>query len=111
MENQEERMTLDEQFENRVRKEIQDTKNICNYTPCIYIEMVYTGGALATAKKLIAAQKPSEGYTTLWEKGHLELTIEAIVIDEAEWQPLFTADEIAKARKRLQEYNYTFKGN
>jgi hypothetical protein len=63
-------------------------------------------GGLATAKYLINALKPSDGYTHLYERGRLDLTVEAMVVENPKWHPLFTGEELTKAKKRLVDYGY-----
>jgi hypothetical protein len=48
----------------------------------------------------------SEGFTALWERGRLDLTVEALVHDHAEYHSLFTPEEHDMARRRLEEYKY-----
>lgn len=62
-----------------------------------------------TAKQLINNSKPSAGYTALYERGRLDLTVEALVVEYSQWHALFTPEEIDKAQKRLREYRYEFK--
>ena len=50
----------------------------------------------------------SDGYTALWERGHLDLTVEAVIL-KTKWRPLFTDAERRLAVRRLQEYGYTGK--
>jgi hypothetical protein len=50
---------------------------------------------------------PSSGYTALWERNRLDLTVEALVTENPEWWELFTPAELERARKRLGEYRYT----
>lgn len=80
-----------------------------NYTASIFFRMLNDRGGLATAKYLINSEPPSEGYTRLYELGRLDLTVEAVVIDEPRWHSLFTAEELAKARRRLSDYRYKAK--
>jgi hypothetical protein len=61
---------------------------------------------LETARILLRAVAVSEGYTALWERGRLDLTVEALIHDHAEYHPLFTDEERAMARRRLEEYRY-----
>lgn len=49
--------------------------------------------------------RPSDGYTALWEKGRLNITVEALV-QNPKWAPLFSAEEIEKAHQRLIDYGY-----
>ena len=77
-----------------------------NYTASIFHRMLCDRGGLATAKQLINERTPSEGYTALWERGRLDLTVEAVVTDSSVWHPLFDTDELDRARKRLRDYGY-----
>ena len=83
----------------------REAKDI-GYTPSIFLGMLYDKGALQTARQLINTSQPSDGYTRLWELGRLDLSIEAVVHDNAEWHDLFTQDEIQRCKKRLADYGY-----
>jgi hypothetical protein len=63
-------------------------------------------GGLATAKYLINSPKPSDGYTHLYERGRLDLTVEGMVVETRKWHTLFTSEELEKARQRLVQYGY-----
>jgi hypothetical protein len=77
-----------------------------NYTAKIYFDMLNRHRGLATAKALINATKPSDGYTALYERDRLDLTVEAMVLNEPRWHSLFLPEEIEKAEKRLKQYGY-----
>ena len=81
-----------------------------NYTANIFLGMLTDRGRTATAKYLLNASKPSDGYTALYERGRLDLTVEAMVLEDARWHELFTPEELDKARKRLKTYGYIPKG-
>jgi hypothetical protein len=68
--------------------------------------MLSDRGGLATAKYLINSSKPSDGYTHLYDRGRLDLTVEAMVVENAKWHELFSIDERSKARLRLKQYGY-----
>jgi hypothetical protein len=76
------------------------------YNATLFLHMLHDRGGLGTARHLINADNPSEGYTRLFMAGRLDLTVEAVVVDEPRWHPLFTADELDKARRRLAVYGY-----
>lgn len=44
-----------------------------NYNATIFLQMITDSGGLLTAKTLINAPKPSDGYTALYMKGRLDL--------------------------------------
>ena len=47
----------------------------------------------------------SEGYTALWERKHLELAVEAVVL-QPKWRELFTQAERNIAITRLRDYGF-----
>jgi hypothetical protein len=79
--------------------------NALGYNPAYFVRMLDEHGALLTARQLIAAGSVSEGFERLWELGHLELTVEAIVL-RPEFASLFTERELRVARRRLEELGY-----
>ena len=81
-------------------------KNEAGYTASIFLNMLFDKGGLVTAKQLINSSQVSEGYTALWERGRLDLTVEAVVTENSKFRPLFTDEEIMRATKRLKDYNY-----
>lgn len=81
-------------------------KSEVNYNASMFLRMITDSGGLAAAKTLINASKPSDGYTAFWEIGRLDLTVEAVVVENKRWHELFTSDELARARKRLTDYGY-----
>ncbi len=76
------------------------------YSAKLFLRMLIDNGGLATAKTLINAAKPSDGYAALYERGRLDLTVEAIVIENPRWRTLFTEQELEKAEERLKAYGY-----
>jgi hypothetical protein len=97
---------LAEQFAAAMFSIYRRAKDEANYPANIFLGMLNDRGGLATAKYLINSPKPSDGYTALYERGRLDLTVEAEVVETPRWHSLFTADELAKARKRLADYRY-----
>jgi hypothetical protein len=77
------------------------------YNATRYLQMLDKHGGLETARLLINASSVSEGYTALWERGRLDLTVEALIYDNPEWQVLFTKVEMDIIRKRLFDYHYS----
>jgi hypothetical protein len=62
--------------------------------------MLSTVGGLGTAKRLLATTEASTGFTALYERGRLDLTVEALVV-KSRFESLFTDQEIETARQRL----------
>jgi hypothetical protein len=69
-----------------------------------FFHMVTENGGEETAH-LLLAKEPTEGFTKLWEKKHLDLSVEALVL-KPQFAPLFDEIERENARKRLAEYGY-----
>lgn len=97
---------LEKRFDQAMLRIYQRAKAEAHYTASIFFNMLSKQRGLATAKYLINTPKPSEGYTALFERGRLDLTVEAEVIDNPEWHELFSDEELAKAKARLKQYEY-----
>jgi nucleotidyltransferase/DNA polymerase involved in DNA repair len=83
----------------------QRAKREAGYQATYFIQMVSDRGGLATARYLLHASGVSEGFTALWERRRLDLTVEAVVLQER-FAPLFSDEERRIARARLREYGY-----
>lgn len=81
-----------------------------HYNATVFFNMINTRGGLSTAKYLINTEQPSQGYTTLHLKKRLDLTVEAMVVEDKRWHSLFSEEELEKARKGLEKHQYTPKG-
>lgn len=80
-------------------------KDEANYPANLFLRMVSDLGGLAAAQKLLHATAVSDGFTRLWERGRLDLTVEATTL-QPQFEALFTPDELDIARRRLNEYGY-----
>ena len=81
------------------------------YSGKIFSQMLDQRGAKSTAKYLINSKRQSDGYTALYLEGRLDLTVEALVVENEKWHPLFEPEEIERARARLAANHYKFKDN
>lgn len=102
---------LSKQFDLAMLDIYQRAKLEAGYKASVFHQMLARQGGVATAKQLINAPHPSDGYTSLFELNCLHLTVEAVVVENAKWHPLFTEDEVAKAAARLKAYQYEPKIN
>ncbi len=98
--------TPEQEFTQAMFDVYRRAKTEAGYNASIFLQMITDRGGVDTAKKLINASKPSDGYTHLYERGYLNLTVEALVVENSKWHGLFTTEEIARARKRLKDYGY-----
>ena len=76
------------------------------YNAMAFRGMVAEHGGVETARRLINASQVSDGYTALWERKCLDLTMEAMLVGRSEFHPLFTEAELQIRRKRLKEYGH-----
>mgnify|MGYP000403214753 CR=1 FL=1 len=81
-------------------------KDEAGYNATRYLQMVANNGGVETTRNLINSDAPADGYTELYLQGRLDLTVEALVVENEQWQSLFDPAEIEKARQRLKEYWY-----
>lgn len=65
-------------------------------------------GGLAAAKQLISKPGSTDGFTTLWEHGRLDLSVEAHIL-KPEYIELFTDEERRVCRERLEQFGYVAK--
>ena len=98
---------LEKEFHAAMVEIYHAAKRETGYNATRFLQMVSNRGGLPTAKLLLASDAPSDGYTELWKRGRLDLTVEALVADNPRWQPLFTHAELKRAKARLAEYGYT----
>jgi len=63
--------------------------------------------AMDTARRWLSGSRESDGFAVLADKRHLELSLEALVIDKR-FTALFTDDEANTALQRLLAAGYLF---
>jgi hypothetical protein len=75
------------------------------YYPTYFLQMLGKYGGVETAKRLLAKREMQAGPIKLYELDLLDSSMEAYVIKER-YQPLFTEEEVAEARRRLEDLGY-----
>ena len=70
---------LENEFHEAMVNIYRRANNEANYDARIFFQMVSEHGGLKAAKRLINSSTVSDGYTALWEKRRLDLTVEALV--------------------------------
>jgi hypothetical protein len=98
---------LEKQFNEAMLDVYRRAKAEAGYNATRFLGMVTEMGGYETARTLIHAPTVSEGYTALWERGRLDLTVEAVIL-QSKWRDLFSELERDIARRRLAEYGYDF---
>ena len=96
---------IESQFHEAMLDIYRRAKAEAGYNATRFLSMVVEHGGLKTARYLLHATKVSEGYTALYERKRLDLTVEAMIL-RPEWQAVFSDTERRIAVNRLREYGY-----
>ncbi|MET8909197.1 hypothetical protein [Micromonospora sp. NPDC004551] len=92
--------SLEALFHREMVRICQRSRDEAGYHPGLLLRLVTEKGGLATAQQLLRSPLVSDGFTALWERGRVDLTAEALVL-RPEFRVLFTEEELAAARSRL----------
>jgi hypothetical protein len=96
--------TLEAEF----HEDMLETIRVCKkakYNPNYFQQMVAEHGGVGAAKRLLAAASAQTGLTEMYVRKLLDQTAEAHVLKQ-KYRALFTEEEIAIARQRLQDLGY-----
>ena len=94
---------LEAQFHEKMVDIYRNALTEAGYKATKFLEMVTIQGGLATAKTLLHTPYLPDGFAELWSRGRLDLTMEYMLV-QSPWSSLFTPEELAIARKRLDEH-------
>jgi hypothetical protein len=93
------------EFQSAVIEDVARLKGEIGYHPTRFLQMVSEYGAPDAARRLLQARDGSDGFTTLWAAGRLNMTVEAMSL--LPWfEGIFTDRERAAARRRLEEHRF-----
>lgn len=98
--------SLEIEFNEAMMNIYRRAKEEAKYNASIFLQMVVDSGGLSAARTLINSPTVSSGYTALWERGRLDLTVEAMILETPKYHTLFTGEELEICRRRLDEYGY-----
>ena len=98
--------SLELRFHDAMVEIYQRARAECGYNASRFIQMVDEQKGLAAAKTLLHSPHVSDGYTSLWELGRLDLSVEAYVL-KPDFRELFTPEELEIAESRLHVYGYS----
>lgn len=102
------RIELERQFEEQALAVYENGKKHLNYRASRFLQKIRSDGGVAAAKAWLRPKKddkPTNGFLRLVEHGRLDLSLEAVVLNER-WGALFSEVELAVARQRLAKYGY-----
>jgi hypothetical protein len=97
-------MSLEAEFTQALEGTVEAAK-ARNYIPTYFMQMLGELGGVETAKRLLAKSELQTGLYELWRLGLLKDSMEAVVLQD-KFRSLFTPEEIAEARRRLEELGY-----
>lgn len=97
-------MSLEDEF-HREMETIYHVAARLGYRPTYFLQMVQLHGGAAAAKRLLSTSEAQSGLMKLWELGRLDISMEALVVQER-WKPLFSDAERQTARERLNAFGY-----
>ena len=100
-------MTLEQRYEERCYSLADQLRTLLGQPRSIFLRMLGTHGAVEATRQLIHARDPSATFTVLWERRRLDLTVEAVIATEPEWDPIFADEDRNAAKGRLKEYGWT----
>lgn len=97
---------IERQFNKAMRRIYVEGKEELGYNATRFLEMLDRDGGVTTAKRLLWSASPSDGFTVLWEKRRLDLSVEAHIV-LPEFESLFTQADRDRALDRLEQYDWT----
>ena len=100
---------VEREFHREMVEGAERLKREIGYNPIRFNQMMAEHGGPEAARQLLTGRDASDGFTTLWEAGRLEMSVEAAAL--LPWyEPLFTDDQRAVARRRLAEHRFDVDG-
>jgi hypothetical protein len=91
------------EFNRRMRQIYDRAKSEAGYNATYFLRMLSEHGGVETARRLVGSGQASEGFTQLYLKRRLDLTIETLVLEDR-FSGLFADELIEQARNRLRDY-------
>lgn len=93
------------QFHRAMVLGVERLKREISYNATRFMAMVGELGGAEAARQLLRGRDASDGFTTLWEHGRLEMSVEAFVL--LPWyRELFTEEHLETAGRRLREHRF-----
>ncbi|MDR3446929.1 DUF3578 domain-containing protein [Dyella sp.] len=93
-----------ERFTKLLREAAEECRRL-GYRPTKFLQMLNAEGGYVTATKLLASPKISDGFTELQLLGKLNLTVEALVLENG-WAEYFDPILVDQAKRRLSAARY-----
>lgn len=97
---------LERRFRNRCLDGAELLRQLLGRPRTEFLRMIGEHGAVDATRRLIHAGDTSETFKVLWGRKELHLTMEAIVVNEPDWDPLFDDEDRRAAYRRLVLHEY-----
>ena len=101
---------MNEKLEKKLEQEYRRVSHLFHREygiyPSRFLQMLQEHGAIQTTIRLVMDPIYNEGFTKLWELGRLDLSVEAIILQEP-YRNLFSDEVLNKAKEKLQELEYS----
>lgn len=95
----------EQEFHREMVEGAETLKREIGYNPTRFNQMVAEHGGPEAARQLLTGRDASDGFTTLWEAGRLDMSIEEAAL--LPWYgSLFSEDQRSVARRRLTEHRF-----
>jgi len=98
--------SLEERFHEAMLGVYESAKRDYGYKATYFVERVRSVGGVNAAKQLLRSTKPSTGLLMLRDRNALGISMEAVIVENPEWWPLFTEQEIDRAEQCLRSLGY-----
>lgn len=98
---------LKNKFNDNVLKAVEESKKI-GYVPARFIQILQqaNNNAFDVVQNLVI-KKATTGLETLWEKGRLDLSVEALIVKD-EFKELFPEEVVKVCTLKLKKCGYKF---
>ncbi|HUF53097.1 MAG TPA: hypothetical protein VMR52_04900 [Dehalococcoidia bacterium] len=96
---------LEKKFDSAMQHIYVEAKSKLNYNATRFLQLVSELGGVEAAHRLLSGPAPQYGLQVLWEKGRLDLSVEAHVL-KPEFAILFSDAERHEAESRLKAYGW-----
>ena len=98
-------MSLENTFEKELIKKCEIAEKECGCTQKRILLNIEKFGALITVQEILRKGRVSDGFDKLQKANRLDLTMEALIIDN-KYNELFTDEEVNACHELLCEYGY-----
>ncbi|MBE8232501.1 MAG: hypothetical protein HAW67_02110 [Endozoicomonadaceae bacterium] len=96
---------LEHQLAIQVNKNLEKMR-ILGYNPQYFKNMIRKYGERETIARLLDNPSTSGGQNRLMGLGRIDLSMEALVVENKKFHSLFTKKQLEQARKWLNDYGY-----